>query len=170
MNWFLSFLVLIGVYTPEEPAYIEPVQFEIVPDAINKPKPIEPKPDDWPSCIEAPPYHQGFAVVIIGNTVDKRSALNIANDFRLEMKVRQLHGPKLWNPLVAVVPYYGNRWVAVVNGVAWYGGYQLCEWLRHDCTPKHVVNKDGTKWIAWPDWTSRGSGRTCEISGGPWPL
>ena len=158
----------------EPPLTIRPETFPVV--AVP---PVMAKTDMVDEYIEPPPYDMGFAYYKLGTWKTKEEANVHAADFRLEMQVRdrsrfEFRYSQLspWSTIVMIVPDLHNTFSVMLNGVSPVAGDALCVWLTHDSGP-YAVNEDGSPWVAWPAWTTRGprktkreTGRTCKRAGG----
>jgi len=158
----------------EPPLTIRPETFPVV--ISPAPQPVE---DPEHGYIPAPQYEFGVVYYKLGTWKTQAEAKAHAADFRQEMQVRDRTRfehpyPRLspWAVIVIVVPDLHDTYSIVLNGVAPWAGDALCMWLTHDGGP-YALNEDGSPWVAWPAWTTRGAsktkrdtGRTCKRAGG----
>jgi hypothetical protein len=115
----------------------------------------------------------GFARYRLGNWKTRAEAREAEVGLRMELQTRDLaarfymEGRVLkralspWGVHLVVIPDLGSTFSLVLYDITPYQGAEFCPWLTHDSWP-YGVNPDGTPWSAWPAWTRRGRGRTCE--------
>lgn len=151
---------------PQEPPLV--IRPEPPPVVIIQAPQEPPKAPKWEDGYVSPP-HYGFGVIQykLGTWKTLAEAKAHAADFRHEMQARDpdVRGyPRSlswWGIITMVIPDHRDTYSVVLNGVTRSRGDALCVWLSHDGGP-YAFNEDGSLWVAWPAWTSRGRGRTCK--------